>query len=187
MSSEHRTDPERDPMHDLDTIIARLERLESEKEIRATMAEYIRRVDRQEDVEAVGDLFTEDAIWEARGHLGNEFGTTTGRAAIVDMFRGLPASLPFTAHFLTNEEIVVAEDGTSATGSWHTLELATTTTEPVEQIVMIAWYNNDFRLVDGKWRMEHVRFEDTSVFPYTQGWTACRFVSPLTLEQIPHS
>lgn len=172
-------------MADLEDVLARLGRLEAERDVCAVMADYLRRVDRREDIDSIGELFTEDAIWEAQGFLA-EFGTTQGRSALEEMFAGLPASLSYTAHFATNPSVEVSEDLTSARGSWHTLELATTTTTPVEQIVMVAWYENDFALVDGRWRMSHVRFKDTAVFPYTEGWAATRFISALTLERTPH-
>lgn len=173
-------------MVDLDDVLDRLARLEAERDICALMADYLRRVDLRESIDSIGELFTEDAVWEAQGFLA-EFGTTQGRSALEQMFAGLPASLSYTAHFATNPSVVVDDDLVTARGSWHTLELATTTTTPVEQVVMVAWYDNNFALVDGLWRMSHVRFKDTAVFPYTEGWAATRFISALTLERTPHA
>lgn len=172
-------------MSTLEDLIQKVNRLEADREIRAVMAEYLYRVDRSEPAEAIAELFTEDAVWEARGHLA-EFGTTQGRRAIADMFAGLPGSLPFTAHFVTNPVVVVSEDATTARGRWHTLELATTA-DPSEQLVMVAWYDNDFVRVGDTWQIHHVRYEDSVVFPYADGWIDTRYISSLTLERIPHA
>lgn len=163
---------------ELTTIRARLNALEAKELVSATMADYLRRVDLQENIDTIGELFTDDAVWEAEGNLA-EFGTTRGRDAIATMFRELPGTLPFTAHFVTNPTITVDEDCLHANGTWHTLELCSTK-ESNSQLVMLAWYDNDFRFDNGRWRLDHVRFSDTRVFDYGAGWIHTRYLSPLT-------
>lgn len=164
--------------------LARIERLEAIHEIGLVMARYADLVDHGGDPDDIAALFTPDAVWQARGNLA-EFGTTTGRQAIRDMFAGLPASLPFTAHYLTNPAIDADPAAGSGRGRWHTLEFASTTAGDGEQVTMVAMYDNDFQRVDGRWLLSFVRFEDAAVFRYTDGWLHTRYLSPVTLERIP--
>lgn len=169
-------------MSDITALTARLARLEAKEAIAEVMAQYAYLVDRHESVDELASLFTEDAIWEARGNLA-EFGTNTGRENIRNMFAALPESLPFTAHYLTNPQITVNDEATAGRGRWHTLELATTTTGEGAQVVMVAWYDNDFVKVGDDWKISHIRFEDTCVFPFAEGWLHTRYLSPVTLER----
>lgn len=163
---------------ELTRLRARVNILEARELVSATMADYLRRVDMQEDIDTIGELFTGAAVWEAQGNLA-EFGITHGREAIAAMFGELPGTLPFTAHFVTNPTITVDDDALRANGTWHTLELCSTE-ESNSQLVMLAWYDNDFRFEDGRWRLDHVRFSDTRVFDYGVGWIHTRYLSPLT-------
>jgi hypothetical protein len=96
------------------------------------------------------------------------------------MFVENPIMLPFTAHFLTNPHIGLSMDGTRGWGKWHCLEAATLKDEKA-QVWIAAWYDNDFELVDGDWKIKHIRYEDTFVAPFEEGWLKTRYVSPQTL------
>jgi len=172
-------------MTDIAALTARLAQLEAKEAIAAVMAEYAFKVDHHLPADEIAELFTEDAVWEARGNLA-EFGVTRGRSAIRDLFASLPESLSFTAHYLTNPHITVNADATAGRGRWHTFELSTTTTGEGEQICMVAWYDNDFVKVDDAWKISHIRFEDIAVFPFSEGWLRTRYISPITLARTPH-
>ena len=98
------------------------------------------------------------------------------------MFVENPTVFPMTAHFLTNAIINVGRDGQTAWGQWHTLEAATLRDQR-GQVWMAAWYDNDFRRIGDDWLISHVRYSDTFVTPYEDGWLKTRYVSPLTLEK----
>lgn len=157
----------------------RVERFESERRIGHVMYRYIHACDELKDADVITDLFAEDAVWEGKGRF-SEFGQTMGRDAIRAMFVENPIMLPFTAHFLTNPLIGLAMDGTRGWGKWHCLEAATLRDHRA-QVWIAAWYDNDFTRVGDDWKIQHLRFEDTFVAPYEEGWLKTRYVSPQTL------
>lgn len=163
----------------------RLERIESREEIEAVMAEYLYLADRDPDADKIAALFTEEAIWEPRGNFALEQAPTHGRAAICELFAGLAGTMSFGAHFITNAVVDVDVEGATAHGRWHTLELLTKE-NPTVQILQVAWYENDFERVDGRWLIKHIRFEDTLSFPFVEGWAQTRFVSLVSGERFPH-
>jgi ketosteroid isomerase-like protein len=171
-------------MSELD-LEGRLERIESREEIEAVMAEYLYLADRDPDADKIAALFTEGATWEPRGNFALEQTPTHGRAAIRELFAGLAGTMSFGAHFITNAVVDVDVAGATAHGRWHTLELLTKE-NPTVQILQIAWYENDFERVDGRWLIKHIRFEDTLSFPFVEGWAQTRFVSLVSGERFPH-
>lgn len=163
----------------------RIARLESERRIEAVMAEYLYLVDREPDADRIAALFSEDAIWEPRGNLAVEQQTSRGRSEIRELFAGIPAAMPFLAHYITNASVRVADDLETAHGRWHTFELLSLKS-PSVQAVQCAWYENDFVREDGEWRIAHIRFEDTLSFPFLEGWAETRFVSLVSGESHPY-
>jgi hypothetical protein len=159
-------------------IQERLDRLDAERAIAHTMYRYIYACDQVKDAGRVASFFTEDAVWEGRGNF-SEFGRTVGRQAIYEMFVENPRILPFTAHFLTNPVIGLAQDRRHGWGEWHVLE-ACTFEDNSAQVWIGARYDNDFRLEGSQWLIHHLRFTDTFVVPYEEGWLKTRYVSPLT-------
>lgn len=168
-------------------IERRLVRLESQREIEALMAEYLYLVDREPDADRIAELFSEDGVWEPRGNLAVDQQASRGREQIRRLFAGVGGSMPFLAHFITNAKIEVADDLRTAHGRWHAFELMTMTMkdDPV-QVVQLAWYENDFVREDDRWRIAHIRFEDSLSFPFEEGWSATRFVSLVTGESHPY-
>lgn len=169
---------------DIADLTRRVQRLEARELIAEVMAEYLYQVDRAQDPEALLQLFTEDAIWEGLGH-HDEQPPTRGREAIIAMLVDLPASFSLTAHFITNAVITLSLDGLTARGRWHALELVSPR-KPVDELVEVAWYDNDFAVENGRWQLRHVRYEDSLVFPYSEGWRNTRFVSLFSGDRIGH-
>lgn len=166
-------------------LAERLERIESRTEIEGVMAEYLYLADRDPDADKIAALFTAEAIWEPRGNFALEQAPTHGRAAIRELFAGLGGTMSFGAHFITNAVVEIEPGGAAAHGRWHTLELLTKE-NPTVEIFQVAWYENDFERVDGRWRISHIRFEDTLSFPFVEGWAETRFVSLVSGERFPH-
>lgn len=159
---------------------ARVERHDAIARIERLMYRYIHACDVVKSADLIASMFTEDGKWEGQGNFA-EFGITEGRDAIRDMFVENPTMLPFTAHYLTNASIGVAQDLQSGWGQWQVLEAATLR-DGVEQVWIGAWYENDFVQVRDEWFIRHVRYRDSFVVPYSSGWLKARYVSPLTLE-----
>ncbi|HZJ07798.1 MAG TPA: nuclear transport factor 2 family protein [Nocardioidaceae bacterium] len=161
----------------------RIARLEARFEVGDLMAEYLYLVDREPRRESMEALFTEDAIWEPKGN-HSELEPVHGRSAIGEMLSGLPESFSFTVHYVTNPKIRISDDLQTADGRWHALEFISTR-EPVNDLVEVAWYESSFEFHDGRWLISHVKYTDTLVFPYAEGWTNTRFVSLFTGDRIP--
>lgn len=109
----------------------------------------------------LGDLFTEDAVWEGGGSAyADKFGRTEGREAIVVM---LAAYLPPSPHFRSNVHLlfpgtvdVDAENGT-ARGSWPMQQLSRYESGDTE--VMVARLDVTFRLDPDQPRISAFRTE----------------------------
>ncbi|MFD5750450.1 nuclear transport factor 2 family protein [Streptomyces sp. NPDC127033] len=112
----------------------------------ATLTRYLALCDVPARAEGeLGELFTEDAVWEGGGSAyADRFGRTEGRAAIVAM---LSAYLPPAPHFLANTHLlfpgtVDVRDGT-ARGSWQMQQLSRYASGGAE--IMVARLDVTFR------------------------------------------
>jgi ketosteroid isomerase-like protein len=115
----------------LDALQQRLQRFEDAEAIRRRVQRYMAlcdRLDADTPLDALGDCFTEDAVWAGRGtRYRQSFGAHTGRAAIVAMlarYCGSAEAAPhfrFNAHFLCNERITPTGPDT-AEAEWQMLQ-----------------------------------------------------------------
>ncbi|MFF7474774.1 nuclear transport factor 2 family protein [Streptomyces sp. NPDC008092] len=108
----------------------------------------------------LGDLFTEDAVWEGGGAAyADKFGRTEGRAAIVSMLSG---HLPPSGHFRTNVHLLFPGtvddhgDGT-AHGSWLMQQLSRYDSGAADMLV--ARLDVTFRLTGDRPRISAFRTE----------------------------
>lgn len=166
---------------DIRDLARRVALLESEREISRILFTYVWLADVPKDAERIAACFTEDAVWEGVGDFDEYL--STGRGEIRDLFREVPKQLPFTAHWVTNEVITMADDGEHAHGQWHILEAANLR-DDCAQVWMVARYENDFERVDGEWLISHLRLVHTFVAPYEEGWLKTKHVSPVTLMKV---
>jgi hypothetical protein len=116
----------------------------------------------------LGDLFTEDAVWEGGGDAyAEKFGRTEGRTAIVAM---LAEYLPPHPHFRANVHLLfpgtVDTDGTTARGSWPMQQLSRYESGSAE--VMVARLDVTFRLDDDHPRISAFRTERLFCAPLTE-------------------
>ncbi|MFE4539340.1 nuclear transport factor 2 family protein [Streptomyces scopuliridis] len=123
------------------------------------------------DLSALGDLFTEDAVWEGGGSdYAAKFGRTEGRAAIVTMLAGY---LPPSPHFRANVHLLFPgtahadADGSSAHGSWLMQQLSRYDSGQTE--VMVARLDVSFRLAPDRPRMSAFRTERLFSAPLREG------------------
>jgi hypothetical protein len=153
-------------------LASRLDRLESAQAIRATLARYMLLCDQPCDDRSfpqLSDLFTADAVWEGVGrHYTGTFGRHQGRAAIVAFVGSYLAPSPHferNLHFLTSDQVSVADDGVTARGQWLMLQLSTYGSGGSEAIT--ARLDVDFaRAADGCWRIAHFRTERLECMPW---------------------
>jgi len=133
-----------------------------------TLARYLALCDVPVRTEgALGDLFTDDAVWEGAGsEYAEKFGRTEGREAIIEM---LSAHLPPTPHFRTNVHLlfpgVVYVKGGSAQGSWPMQQLSRYESGAAE--VMVAKLDVTFRIGPDHPRISTFRTERLFSAPLT--------------------
>ncbi|MER7795507.1 nuclear transport factor 2 family protein [Streptomyces sp. NPDC097640] len=129
-------------------------------EVLATLTRYLALCDVPVSAEGeLGDLFTEDAVWEGGGEAYTEkFGRIEGREAIVEM---LSAYLPPNPHFRANVHSLfpgtVDVDEGRAKGSWQMQQLSRYETGDAE--IVIARLDVTFRLDPDRPRISAFRTE----------------------------
>lgn len=167
-------------LHDLaesaPDLQTRLDRIESRDAVRKLKAAYMQGLDDRCRGEVAG-LFWPDAIWEALPDRAPEGAAPAGagsqiigREAIAASFEAAADAMSFTAHFLTNEDIVV--DGDTAVGRWKLLQACTATGGPA--FWQAGVYSDTFTRRDGVWRFAHLRLALDFRTPFDRGWFATR-------------
>ncbi len=163
------------------SLAERVDRIESQDAVRRLKAAYMQGLDDRLRG-AVADLFWEDAIWEGlpdrplEGEAPvNPGGRTVGRAAIAESFVTAAANMSFTAHFLTNEDIVV--DGDRAVGRWKLLQTCNAGHD--RAFWQAGVYTDDFERREGVWRFSHLRLALDFRTPFDEGWLETRMWDPV--------
>ncbi|MES2259372.1 MAG: nuclear transport factor 2 family protein [Pseudomonadota bacterium] len=164
----------------MQALASRLRHLEAAAAARNTLARYMALCDQpcgDTGFPQLGDLFTEDAIWEGVGRrYAATFGRQAGRAAIVTFLNGYLAPSPHflrNLHFLTSDQVDVAADGARVRGRWLMLQVSTYGSGTAEAIS--ARLDIDFiQAADGRWLIAHFRTErlDCAPWPVAAGEVA---------------
>lgn len=147
---------------------ARVRQLEDIRAIENLKFRYTAACDSGFDRDAIADCFTEDGRWGANG-----FGECHGREEIRDFFRRLARVTPQALHYATSPRIRVAADGTTATGDFYLLCLATVrqrTSDVLAALVILGSYADKFAKVNGEWWIEELRGNIRHISEWTQGW-----------------
>ena len=149
------------------TLEERLQRLEDIAAIRRLKHEYARTVDRFATGDEYAALFTEDGL------IDGDLGPVEGREEIRKFFSAVPQTFSFFLHYMCGETIDIAPSGTEATGHWYLWELGTLRGEAVWIAIT---YDDEYRKVNGVWRISHQTFHTHFVTPYNKGWVEQRLV-----------
>ena len=173
-------------MNDVDArisaLVARVETLEAEAEIRRIQARYMflcdtpcpepGLADDAERIERILDLYTDDAVWEGVGeYYDGQFGRAEGKPEIREHFQRFwgekrdPALL-LNAHYLTSEQIHV--DGDDAEGQW--IHMQPWLFGDGTALLRSSRLNNAFRKDDGRWRITRTRTENVFIAPLPDGF-----------------
>lgn len=99
-------------------------------------------------IDALADLFTEDAICE----FGPEYGTWEGRETIRTNYHGVFDDHAYfeAMHYCANHYVDLTGPDT-ATGRSYLLDVITTTQPEDQPIVWMGLYDEDYQKVAGKW------------------------------------
>ncbi len=177
------------PPMDISALAARVEAMETEltalraeSSIRKIIARYMMLCDTPlpvavanpaERVPLIVDLFSEDAVWEGVGpYYDNQFGRRVGRAQLIEHFEGFyrpqTPELVLNCHYLTDEQIHV--DGDVAEGHW--VHFQPWVFSDGTSLLRSSRLNNQFKRVDGLWKMSRYRTENILIAPLPTGWVS---------------
>lgn len=140
-------------------LLARVEKLEAGQEIARLHQRYVRDLAAR-DWDAVAGAYTEDAVCDIRHH-----GVHVGREAIRAMFDAElgPVVLTKDGYILSSPDIVVADDATTASGTWtwHRFQADFRTSRGLMR-VWGPWsegsYETEYRKGDDGWKISRLWF-----------------------------
>lgn len=158
-------------------LVRRIEVLEAEADIRRIQARYMFLCDTPcpeygiendlQRIDAILDLYTEDAVWEGVGqYYDNQFGRRVGKDELRAHFNEFwgekqdPALL-LNVHYLTSEQIHVADSGVEADGQW--IHFQPWLFSDGKSLVRGSRLNNAFRKENGVWRITRTRTENVAI------------------------
>jgi len=109
---------------------------------------------------ALGELFTEDAVWDG----GKALGVAEGREAIVERLR--QPTLLFSWHYFLKPYIEVI--GERATARWDLLSPCTT--RDGKPHWMAGYEDDEYRKVQGEWLHQSMALKVAFLAPHETGW-----------------
>ncbi|WP_144097472.1 nuclear transport factor 2 family protein [Croceicoccus sediminis] len=162
----------------IEQLSRRIAVLEAEADIRRIQARYMFLCDTPlpefglsgdaERIDAIMDLYTEDAVWEGVGeYYDGQFGKAEGKAAIRAHFERFwspdrEPGLVLNCHYLTSEQIHVSGD--TADGQW--VHMQPWLFDDGSGLLRSSRLNNAFRKEsDGQWKITRTRTENVFVAP----------------------
>ena len=86
---------------------------------------------------------------------------------IQDFFREAAKSVTFAVHYLVQPEIVVAEDGESASASWYLWQACTIDDTPMW---LSALEYDKYKKINGRWWQTEMVLKPFFLSPYAEGW-----------------
>tara|TARA_B110000503_G_scaffold18925_1_gene28054 strand:- start:582 stop:1073 length:492 start_codon:yes stop_codon:yes gene_type:complete len=122
-------------------------------------------------IDALADIFTEDAICE----FGPEYGNWEGRETIRTNYHGVfDGQAPFSVmHHITNHYVEMIGPDT-AEGRSYLLDVATSVEPEAQPIVWFGLYDEEYRKVDGQWLISKCSLQ----FLWPQRMTMPTFETP---------
>lgn len=123
------------------------------------------------DLKILGELFTEDAVWDGRPSLP----LAEGREAILKIMQGFRDTFPFIVHNVMNP--VIAIDGDRATGQWHAILHYQT---PKGAGTSYSIYEDSFARTASGWRIKSLRVIGAAHVEFRETGMRCKFVTSKT-------
>ncbi|ATG46909.1 ketosteroid isomerase [Celeribacter ethanolicus] len=176
-----------DTTHTIETLTRRIENLEAANEVRNVQMRYMFLCDTPlpeygvkddaERIDLIMELFSEEAVWEGVGeYYDGQFGRAEGKAAVRKHFEGFwggktDPALILNCHYVTSEQIHVADDGLTATGQW--VHMQPWLFSDGKALLRSSRLFNAFKKCDdGVWRYTRNRTENVFVAPLPATWAS---------------
>ena len=144
------------PKNQLESIEARIQRLEDIGEIQSLRARLARGADDDHNLEIIMPLFAEDAVIQYTDpEVAARFGEHRGKEAIRRYLKRVPGNImTWSIHYWLSPIIHLADDGQTATGDWYywgVYDMPNPETKKLEGIMMGARFWDDYVKINGKW------------------------------------
>ena len=161
----------------IESLEARVRRLEDVEAIRYLKARYCDYCDNGYDPDGIAALYTEDGIWDG----GRTFGRREGREAIRRHFQGASGRISIARHQVMNPmiDLIPSPDGEpeEATGQWLLFQPCTDAGASGSGAMWLAaTYHDRYRRVDGVWLFAETVIDVAFYTPFEQGWAAQQFL-----------
>ena len=158
----------------LEDLEKRVQALEDLEEIKKLKVRYARYMDDNFQIEKLGELFTEDAVWG-----GAVWGMMRGKAAIKEYFTDISKHMIFSCHRIVAPDITV--EGNRAHGTWYGMN--TGIRRDGQGFWSSCLYIDEYKKINGQWLMSSVILEHFYQSPYEGGWAKERNLSLRVEEQ----
>lgn len=135
----------------MNTLEQRMQLMEDRQAIQDVVTAYLIAVDDLNDVEAVLNCFTDDAVFDMTGI---DYPTFDGKEALRDFFTETFKVMEYHAHYATNFSLDRL-DGDSATCRTHVIGKGIT--REGEDVLFYLQYHLKFARSDGQWKIKHFR------------------------------
>ncbi len=145
------------------TLEERLTRMEDLEAIKQLKARYCEICDNDHNQDEIVTIFTEDGTWEGKG-----IGVAKGHGEIRTLFEGFARAISFSQHMVVNPIIEI--DGDVAHGRWYFFGMFTMRKNN-QALWQACRYHEEYRKVDGGWKIHHLRIKSPRMAAdYQQGW-----------------
>lgn len=175
----------------VDQLVREVRALKAEAEARRLLGRYMFLCDtplpefgmsEQDRARAIGDLFTEDAVWEGVGGThGAQFGRQVGPdeiAAHMLRFHLVPdPKRVFNTHYVCTEQVRATPDG--AEGQW--VQFQPWIYDDGQSVIRSSRLHVRFRPTGSGWRISGYRTESLVVGTLPNGWTQSRIESAVLM------
>ena len=152
----------------LEELEKRVQSLEDLEEIKKLKVRYAKYIDDNFDVEKLGELFAEDAVWGSEA-----WGMYRGRGAIKEYFAGVSKHMIFSCHRIVAPDITV--EGNKAYGTWYGMN--TGIRRDGQGFWASCLYTDEYKKIDGRWFISSVKLSYFYRSPYEGGWARERNMS----------
>lgn len=152
----------------METLEARVARLEDVKAIETLKYTYAKVLDNGYDPKSVAALFTEDGLWSPGG-----VGDAKGQASIMEHSKNWGKDIIWVQHNIFSPIIEISEDGKSAQGSFCVICLLTMKADNPDRkasYVLAAKYQDKFVKVNGHWLFSELVGQIRGSAAWNEGW-----------------
>lgn len=148
---------------DLGQLLKRVQKIEDIQAIKDLKCKYARACDDGYNTDTMGEIFTENAVFDA----GDEWGRHEGLSAIQDFFRESSKVVSMAVHYFVQPEITLADGGTTASATWYLWQACTVN----DEAMWLSGLEHDkYVKIGGRWWQSEMKLDLFFFSPFEEGW-----------------